>query len=406
MLYVCVFLTLQENANILPVKIRIVILTSECNRDTTGCHPICLQYSYQRKVRQIRLGKSVKLQQWKGDASEYVDEKKHPNARQLNFWLAEQLARAQRIVLEAENKGRELPYDEFKKLFHNLQEPDFFQWHDQFVQYRQSIGSIQDVTVTRYKVQRKKLAGFRSSIKLVDITPAFISDYLQYLSDYLGNGHNTKRKSLVYLKSIFDYAKGKGAVSGDPFGEINMKPKSTQSTFLTQKEVDTLVDLYRSQALKPVFQHVLRKFIWSCYTGQAFSDMIRTRYGDIVDVAGNLCLSNDRIKTDHPYFVPLLPVALELITPMSEDPDELIFRSISNQKYNVIIKEVAGIVGIRKPLTSHVARHTCGHILVAAGVSRDYIMQILGHARISMTQHYSRIMPIDVIREIKDKFKS
>jgi hypothetical protein len=60
--------------------------------------------------------------------------------------------------------------------------------------------------------------------------------------------------------------------------------------------------------------------------------MIQARYTDIVDIAGHYCLSNQRIKTDRPYFVPLLPVALELILPIPEDPDQALFKPVSNQK--------------------------------------------------------------------------
>lgn len=391
----------------MPVSFKIVLLTSKYERKADGKHPICLQYTLNRKVNRLRLGKAVLPEQWKGMPPEYVrirGANRHANARFLNHFLNNELARAERIVLSAEIEQKDLNFEEFRRIFLNLQETDFYEWHKKFLEHRIAVSNLKDYTVLRYETQRRKLQQFRPKLKLHDITTAFLSNYTAYLAQELGNAHNTRQKSLIYIKAIFDYAKRKGAISGDPFTEINMTPKYGPREFLQEHEVDQLVKLYRSGALKPALQHVLRKFIWCCYTGQSFGDMLATKYSDIMSIEGHLCIQNQRAKTEQPYFVPLLPIPLELISPFPENRKQLIFRPISNQKYNSTLKEIVKIVGITKNVTSHVARHTCGHIFVSRGVSRDYLMAILGHSSVDMTKHYSQIMPGDTIRHILGKF--
>lgn len=390
------------------IRLKIVVLSSQHDQDAEGKHPICLQFTKDRKVNRIRLGKSVPLTLWQGAPPEYVRGKnpnRHPNARFLNLFLTNELARAERIVLQSETEGKDLTYPEFRQQFLNLQETDFAEWHKKFLKYRMGITDLKEATLKRYDAQLQKVKQFRPNLKLQEITPTLLSEFNTFLAEELSNAHNTRHKAFSYLKSIFDYAKKKGAVTGDPFEEVNVKPKYAPREFLQESEVVALVNLYRSNALKPTFQHVLRKFIWCCYTGQSFSDMLDTRYEDILDIEGHKCIQSQRNKTEQPYFVPLLPIPLELISPFPEDRKASIFKSISNQKYNTTLKEIVKIVGITKNVTSHMARHTCGHLLVSHGVSRDYVMTILGHSSIDMTKHYSQIMPGDTIRHILGKFE-
>jgi hypothetical protein len=53
-----------------------------------------------------------------------------------------------------------------------------------------------------------------------------------------------------------------------------------------------------------------------------------------------------------------LPKAQEIIEKYSND-NNLVFPSISNQKFNSYLKEIADITGIEKQLTHHIAKNIC-----------------------------------------------
>ena len=65
------------------------------------------------------------------------------------------------------------------------------------------------------------------------------------------------------------------------------------------------------------------------------------------------------------------------------------------------LKEIAGILGIDKRVTSHLARHTFATtVTYANGVSIETISKMLGHTKLSTTQIYARIVDQTISREM------
>lgn len=83
---------------------------------------------------------------------------------------------------------------------------------------------------------------------------------------------------------------------------------------------------------------------------------------------------------------------------------------LSNQKYNAYLKEIATICGITKNLTTHTARHTFGTtVTLSNGVPIESVSKMLGHKKISTTQHYARVLDIKVsedMQRLKDRLNS
>lgn len=61
----------------------------------------------------------------------------------------------------------------------------------------------------------------------------------------------------------------------------------------------------------------------------------------------------------------------------------------SNQKINSYLKEIAGIVGISKNVTHHMARKTfASTVLLYNDVPIEIVSELLGHSSIKTTQEY------------------
>ncbi|MHB1418235.1 MAG: tyrosine-type recombinase/integrase [Bacillota bacterium] len=58
-----------------------------------------------------------------------------------------------------------------------------------------------------------------------------------------------------------------------------------------------------------------------------------------------------------------------------------------------LVKKLAGQVGLEEKLTPHVLRHSCATQLYLAGVDILAIKEILGHANVSTTQIYTKVIP-------------
>ena len=155
----------------------------------------------------------------------------------------------------------------------------------------------------------------------------------------------------------------------------------------------------RDKELKIVrLQWVKDLFIFSCYTGLAYIDVMQLTPSNIaIGIDGKQWLATNRQKTSNPVRVPLLPKALEVIDKYKGHPkalhDGTLFPTISNQKLNGYLKEIADLCGVEKDLTFHIARHTFATtVTLTNGVPIESVSKMLGHTKISTTQVYAKVI--------------
>ena len=66
---------------------------------------------------------------------------------------------------------------------------------------------------------------------------------------------------------------------------------------------------------------------------------------------------------------------------------------LTNQKMNAYLKEIGDLSGLKKPLTTHLARHTFATTFTLSnGVSIESVSKMLGHKNLRTTQHYAKIL--------------
>jgi len=81
-------------------------------------------------------------------------------------------------------------------------------------------------------------------------------------------------------------------------------------------------------------------------------------------------------------------------------------KTLSNQKINAYLKEIAAIVGINKELTFHIARHTFATtITLNYGVPIETLSKMLGHINIKQTQHYAKLTDKKVSQDMQELIK-
>ena len=69
---------------------------------------------------------------------------------------------------------------------------------------------------------------------------------------------------------------------------------------------------------------------------------------------------------------------------------------------NAYLKEIADLCGIKKRLTTHIARHTAATVVFLDNeVSMENVAKILGHANIKMTQHYAKVLDSSIMRDMQ-----
>src|SRR5690606_12999057 len=130
--------------------------------------------------------------------------------------------------------------------------------------------------------------------------------------------------------------------------------------YLSQSELSVIE---QKQFKLPRMELVKDLFLFQCYTGLAYSDMIRLTWKNVVPgLDGNRWLVLRRMKTDVRAAIPILPTAEMIIQKYKStdrgDSDQPLFPAYSIQKFNTYLHEIAEVCEINKNLTSHVGRRT------------------------------------------------
>lgn len=87
---------------------------------------------------------------------------------------------------------------------------------------------------------------------------------------------------------------------------------------------------------------------------------------------------------------------------IGKSESEYLFQTISNQKSNAYLKELANICHIRKKVTFHMARHTFAvKVCLGNRLPIETLSKMLEHTNLRITQAYTRITYRKVTKDMK-----
>ena len=180
----------------------------------------------------------------------------------------------------------------------------------------------------------------------------------------------------------------------DPSVGIKVKRGETMdSKWLTEEEVKRLEE---TEMPNGSLTRVRDLFIYCCYTGLAFADLMDFDPSKIEREDDYMIMHGRRAKTGQEYFVLILPKAQEILEKYNYK-----LPKYSNQQYNHRLKDVAKVANINKPLASHFARHTAGMLLLNNGVRLEVVAKVLGHSSVKITEKvYASVLKKTVAMEM------
>lgn len=257
-----------------------------------------------------------------------------------------------------------------------------------------------EVTV-RYLEKFLKAKRNATDVRICDIDYKFIIDFETYLRNCKPTDHpqpinnNGVMKHLIRLRKMTTLALKLQWISRDPFKNYKFRYKKVETAFLSTNELKELENYdLASDTLKIIRDY----FLYACYTGLSFVDLMNLHEGNVVigEDKGKW-LKLFRQKSNEPTNIPLLAPALAIMNKYKDNPRSVtlgrIFPTITNQKVNVYLKEIAKIIGIKKKLTFGVARHTFATtITLANNVPIETVSKMMGHTKIATTQIYARVL--------------
>lgn len=289
-------------------------------------------------------------------------------------------------------------YDEYLKRIHKLIDKE-----------------IKLVTYNKYKESKVHLVDFiywkmkTKDIKLNALKANFIVDYEYFLKTEKNFQTGTVYKAIQRFRKVVRYAVGNDYLGKDPFMLYkSLRPKK-ELVYLTKEELKALEDYdFRQSRL----EQVKDMFVFCCYTGLAFNEMARLEdIHIIIGFDGNKWIKMTREKTNRDISIPLLQISTTIIEKYYNNINQYVFPSISNQKFNSYLKEIADVVGIDKNLTHHIARKTFATtVLLYNDVPMEIVSELLGHSKMSITQeHYGKVVQKKVsehMQNLTEKLKT
>lgn len=375
-----------------------------------GEAPICLRITINGQRAEVQIKRSVEVSLWNSNKECAIGkERKH---QELNHYLETVRTKVLRIHRELEQDGKPITAEILKRHFYGEGESpkmllEVFREHNK--KYRELLDK--DVvlgTVLRYERTVRYLEEFMkekyrfSDIPLKNINQEFVKEFEHFIKTEKDCAQNATVKYLKNLKKIIRNALVNKWMDDDPFVEIRFHQTASNREFLTEEELNKLIE---KEFTIPRMEVVRDIFVFCIYTGLAFSDVKDLSPEHLVkDNKGELWIRKNRQKTKIMCNIPVLPVAASILDKYKDVAEctGKLLPVLCNQRMNSYLKEIADVCGIHKNLSTHTARHSYAtSICLANGVSMENVAKMLGHADTSVTKHYARVLDQNIFKDMQ-----
>lgn len=288
--------------------------------------------------------------------------------------------------------------------------------HNTYFEKQVSKGDRSKGSLEKYKRMRDVLVEFlHHRYKATDFVFDKVERQFVYgLDEYLrfdrthgrkcGLGNNTTVKYIRNISSMVNYTKTIGLVNHNPFTIYDKSLKEVDTVYLTANELRRIEEKILPNRRLDVVRDI---FLFSCYTSYAPVDVMNLRKGNYtLDESSDSWLKTKRQKTKVRTNVLVIPPLKRIIEKYKNDPEcveeDRLVPNRSNTNMNAYLKEIADLCGIEKNLTWYVGRHTFATtVALANGVPMEIISQIMGHKRITQTQHYAKLLDSSVKKHMQ-----
>ena len=280
-----------------------------------------------------------------------------------------------------------------------------------YEEYLKSEKQASENTVSSYLRDVRQFAREmeKNGISLLEVMTKDVEEYTHILSRR-GKSPATITRSVASIKSFYNCLVARGEMDHNPAkGVAPVKVERKLPQVLTGREVELFLEQPECTDLKGYRDRAMLELLYA--TGIRVSELIALDVDDLNLPGGVLkCFSKGRERV-----IPLYPVAIRALSEyvhnirpqLVESPDETaLFLNMSGERMSrqgfwKLIKHYQEKAGIKKDITPHTLRHSFAAHLLENGADLRAIQEMLGHADISSTQVYSRLMN----QKIKDVYR-
>lgn len=248
-----------------------------------------------------------------------------------------------------------------------------------------------------------------SKLSAVDLESIDIAEFRAYLAKRRADGLSSRSlaRNLSALRNFFRYVKKVKGISNDAvFALRSPKIPASLPRPLSEKGADALIDWLKTfDSDDWCFRRDLAVVLLLYGAGLRISEALGLNGCDIVPGRKALRI---RGKGGKERVVPMLPVIEDAIDryidacPHMLEADGPVFMGARGGRLNPrhiqgLVNRARHALGLPDSVTPHALRHSFATHLLAAGADLRSIQELLGHASLSTTQHYTAVEAGDLI---------
>ena len=387
-------------------KIRYSVVFNRLNRLNSYGEGLIQVRAYQNaKSRYFSTEISVKPERW--DKKNKKINISHPNHFVYNQRIFDQLKEMEAFEIAMINRYQGFPIDRLGEYSnHDIENKSVT--FTQFFADELEVCTMKPNSLKMYELTLRKLKSYRETVYFEDLTYEFVKGFDRFLHkqgqslNYI-HKHHARLKTFIIKAIKEDYI----LIDKNPYKKFRAKKEEPERGFLLLEELNRIEDLVISDD-DTYLQDVKDIFLFQCYTGLRFSDVIKITPGHISKGAKGYQLSIKAEKTNKRLQLPLwslfrtkeeqsrpekiLQRFFDQIAIFGDTKEvlDIKFFKRSNQYFNRSLKLLAERAKINKPITSHYGRRTFATIM-ATKVKAAILQKLLQHSRPDMTSIYIQL---------------
>lgn len=242
------------------------------------------------------------------------------------------------------------------------------------------------------------LRDYAPTAKISTVNKPFVLGYIKHLHTLKkrnGEPLNVNSISALYDKivTLLNVAEREGIIAKNPAALLSPDERphreNTKREYLTASEVAALI------ATPTKYADTKSAFLFCCFCGLRFSDMIKLTWADIKTLSdGSKQAEIKQQKTAAPLYLPLSANALKWLPTRPEGvaDDAPIFPQRHYNNYSYQLTQWVEAAKINKRVTWHISRHTYATMLLTYGADIYTTSKLLGHSNVTTTQIYAKVI--------------
>lgn len=262
---------------------------------------------------------------------------------------------------------------------------------------------IQIGTKKRRMVVVAALERYGMLSRFADLTPENIKGFDEFLRqegihrmDVSINNYHKVVKKYSRLAYQLDY------IPKNPYESPLCKFKRGECKERKPLTEEELLKVYKLDGLTGGEEHARDLFIFSAFTGLAYVDNQNFDFDTMtVKLGKTYYIDGERMKTGHSFFTPILPPAMEILKKY-----DYTLPKMTNQKMNQFLHLVEARAELRKPMTSHVARHSFATMVLNQDIPIEDVAKMMGHTSTNTTRIYAKIQTKTIERHTASMTKT